>query len=89
MTKNIVLVFLLWNLIVAFIYAADKRRARIGARRIREITLVFCAFLLGAYGAIMGMVVFNHKTSKIKFRIFVPLAVIVNTVALAVIAKYI
>ena len=27
----------------------------------------------GGAGALFGMVVFNHKTSKMKFRIFVPL----------------
>ena len=74
--------FWIWNLVVALIYAADKRRARLGLGRIREITLILCAYLLGAYGAIMGMVIFNHKTSKIKFRLLVPLAAIAETVAL-------
>ena len=89
MIKNIFMVVLIWNIVVSLLYAADKRRARLGQRRIREFTLIICAFLLGAYGAIMGMVVFNHKTSKIKFRILVPLAVVAETLILAIFLGYI
>lgn len=63
-----------------FLYGIDKILAKRGARRIRETTLIFPAFLLGGMGAMFGMVVFNHKTSKTKFRILVPLFVVLNVV---------
>ena len=34
--------------------------------------------MFGGIGAMFGMVVFNHKTSKIKFRILIPIIAILN-----------
>lgn len=65
-------------MLVIFLYGTDKLRAIKGIKRIRERTLLASAFLLGGAGAMYGMVLFNHKTSKIKFRILVPFAVILN-----------
>ena len=67
-----------YNLIVLIIYGADKLKARNGSWRIPEKTLILLAFLFGASGAMLGMVLFNHKTAKMKFRLLVPLALIVN-----------
>ena len=76
--KYFMLLALVWNLVVFFIYGIDKSKARREARRISEKFLLLVALLLGAIGAIFGMVVFNHKTSKMKFRILVPLLVVLN-----------
>ena len=76
------IILAVWNLAVAIIYGIDKLLARAGRRRISEATLLFCAFLLGGLGAILGMVLFNHKTSKTRFRILVPLYVIILIAAL-------
>lgn len=67
---------------VFVIYGIDKHRAAKCKRRIRERTLIICALALGAYGAITGMVVFNHKTSKAKFRFAVPLLFVSDTALL-------
>ncbi len=75
------LVFLVWNGIVMLIYGADKMKAKRGARRIREASLLSCSFMLGGLGAMFGMILFNHKTAKIKFRLLVPLAFIVSIAA--------
>ena len=82
-------VLLIWNIIVACVYAFDKLRAKGGGRRIRERTLLTLAYLLGGVGAMFGMVLFNHKTSKMKFRILVPLSVPVNAAVLMALAMYI
>lgn len=69
---------LIWNMAVMLLYAFDKSRAVRGGNRIKEATLILCAYLLGGLGAMFGMVLFNHKTSKMKFRLLVPLATVVN-----------
>lgn len=79
--EKFILPVLVWNIVVMLIYGIDKFRAKTGGRRIRERVLLICAFFLGGWGAIFGMVMFNHKTSKMKFRVLVPLAVLVTTVA--------
>lgn len=77
--NNYLDILLIWNIIVMLVYGIDKMQAKAGGRRIREVALVSCAFLLGGVGAIFGMVLFNHKTSKIKFRILVPLAIVIES----------
>lgn len=72
------MIILIWNIVVFLLYAVDKRRAKKGARRISETSLITAAFLLGGVGAMFGMVICNHKTSKLKFRILVPLSVVVG-----------
>jgi len=69
---------LAWNCFVMMLYGTDKLCAQKGARRIRESVLLSSAFLLGGAGAMLGMVLFHHKTSKMKFRILVPLAFILS-----------
>ena len=71
-------ILLIWNICVMSIYGLDKLYARRGTRRIKERTLILLAFLAGSVGAMFGMVIFNHKTSKQKFRYLVPLSVILN-----------
>lgn len=78
---------LIWNIIVMIVYGIDKLRAKRGARRISEFSLLLCAFLLGGLGAIFGMILFNHKTSKMKFRILVPISVVIEFVVACWIAK--
>ena len=85
--KEAAIILLIWNIMVMIVYGLDKHRARRSRRRIRESTLLIMSFLLGGAGAIFGMVLFNHKTSKTKFRLLVPLSVILN-VAFLLILRY-
>ena len=78
--ESFVLPLLVWNIIVMLIYGIDKFQAKTGGRRISEKTLLLCAFLLGGWGAMFGMVAFNHKTSKMKFRVLVPVSAVVTAV---------
>lgn len=72
------IVLLIWNIIVVFIYGVDKLKAKRGGRRISEATLLTVAFCMGGVGAMFGMVMWNHKTAKPKFRFLVPLFVLCN-----------
>lgn len=64
------------NAAAFILYGMDKRRAKRGKWRIPERTLLLSAFLGGSLGAALGMVLFHHKTHKSKFRIGVPLALL-------------
>ncbi len=81
------IILLIWNMIVMLIYGIDKLRAKMHASRISEMSLLVCAFLLGGIGAMFGMLLFNHKTSKIKFRILVPLSAVLGITAIYLFAR--
>jgi uncharacterized membrane protein YsdA (DUF1294 family) len=52
---------------------ADKHKARHGAWRIPEATLMWTAILGGSIGALLGMYLFRHKTRHLKFILGIPL----------------
>ena len=54
------------------------RRAKKGARRVPERTLFLAAGCFGALGGFLGMQVFRHKTKHAKFRILVPLFLVLH-----------
>ena len=59
--KNIFLAaWLAMNGFTFCLYGVDKRRAKRGAWRIPEKTLLLCTWLLGGVGALIGMRVFHH-----------------------------
>ena len=76
----IISLFAIWNIIVFALYGTDKNKARSNKQRIREATLISCAFLMGGIGALLGMSVFRHKTKRMKFKLLIPLAVFTNGV---------
>ena len=71
-------ILIIWNMFSMLLYGIDKLKAKKRKWRISEIALIVSAFLLGGVGAMLGMVLFNHKTSKMKFRLLVPLAFVLN-----------
>ena len=81
---EIILIYLLIiNLVAFYLYGNDKRRAKKGRWRIPENTLLLIALIGGSIGALLGMKVFRHKTKHWKFKILVPLFLILQ-IALAV-----
>ena len=76
--KDLLIVVAVWNITVFFMYGADKLKAKNGSWRISEQTLILSAFLFGGIGAMLGMFLLRHKTRHLKFRILLPLALIVN-----------
>ena len=63
--------------LIAFItFGVDKKRARKHGWRIPEKALFLLAILGGSIGAILGMLIFRHKTKKWYFRIGMPLILI-------------
>lgn len=80
--KNIVIYFIIINLIGFFIMWLDKRKARKGAWRIPEKTLFVITALGGGIGTIAGMYTFHHKTQKIQFVIGFPLITILEVITI-------
>jgi uncharacterized membrane protein YsdA (DUF1294 family) len=66
------------NLFAFLLYGVDKAKAKKGAWRIPEATLLLAAALGGSLGALLGMELFRHKTKHLKFRVLVPLCLIVH-----------
>lgn len=67
------LTWAVWNVMVFTLYGVEKWKAKRQKWRISEMTLLGMAFVFGASGAFAGMLLFHHKTRKWKFRILVPL----------------
>lgn len=68
------------NVAAFALFGMDKARAKRGAWRVPERTLLIVAFAGGGIGALAGMLVFRHKTRKPKFLICVPLALVLGLV---------
>ena len=66
------------NLLAFALYGIDKLKAKKGAWRIPEATLLLVAFLGGSLGALLGMELFRHKTKHAKFKVLVPLFLILH-----------
>ena len=62
----------------------DKQKARRGAWRIPEVTLMGVALIGGSLGAIAGMYLFHHKTRHLKFTLGLPLILAVQVWLLTV-----
>jgi len=83
-------VWLLVNLFVFALYGADKQRAKRGAWRIPEKTLLAGTWLLGGVGAWLAMRMFRHKTKHLAFQLSAPLGALLSiAVMIAVSVKLI
>ena len=83
MTRILLIVLAAVNLLSFALYGVDKWRAKRGAWRIPESTLLLAALLGGSLGALLGMELFRHKTKHAKFKVLVPLFLVLH-IALAV-----
>jgi uncharacterized membrane protein YsdA (DUF1294 family) len=64
---------LLWNAAVFFVYWMDKEAARNGDWRVRESHLLLLAFAGGGAGALAAQRMLRHKTRKPPFVVALPL----------------
>ena len=60
------------NIVAFAVCAADKRAAIRNKRRVRERTLFLLALFGGAAGLYISMMVFRHKTRKMRFKVLIP-----------------
>ncbi|MDM5155715.1 DUF1294 domain-containing protein [Bacillus sp. DX1.1] len=66
------------NLIAFSMMGLDKRKAKKKQWRTPENTLFLVSAAGGALGAWIGMYIFHHKTHKNKFKIGIPILVVVT-----------
>lgn len=69
---------LLINVVAFCLYGIDKRKAVKNQWRIPETTLLAVAFCGGSFGAWLGMQTFRHKTKHWKFKVLVPLFMVIQ-----------
>ena len=75
--------WLVINLITFSLYGVDKRRAKKGAWRIPEKTLLTGTWLLGGVGAWLAMRTFRHKTKHIAFQVSAPVGAVLSLTLMA------
>ena len=81
-STSIIIFYLLAINIVAFIaFGVDKYKAKRDKWRIPESTLLTMAVLGGSIGALAGMRFWRHKTMHDKFRIGIPVIIVLQIVA--------
>ncbi len=72
----------LWNIYVFLLFAQDKRRAIRRQWRISEKSLLLASAFFGGAGGFAGMVLLRHKTKHLRFRILIPLFLLLQLAAL-------
>lgn len=77
--------FAVMTAITFVMFAVDKSRAKRGKWRISEAALLWCSFLLGGVGGLLGMTVCRHKTKHFSFRLLVPLFAVLSVAAVILI----
>ena len=70
------------NLTAFVLMGTDKRRARRHARRIPETTLLLTAVIGGSFGALLGLLVFRHKTRHPAFSVGLPVILILQLICI-------
>ena len=73
------------NLTVFALYGVDKSRAKRGAWRIPEKTLLTGTWLLGGVGAWLAMRMFRHKTKYTAFTISAPCGAVLSLAVMALV----
>lgn len=87
-TQIAVIYLIVINILGFLVMGLDKHKAKMAERRIPEDTLFMFTILGGGIGTIAGMYVFHHKTKKMKFKVGMPLILILE-ILIFVYFKYI
>lgn len=87
--SKIIIYLLVINIIAFIAMGIDKWKAKKGAWRIPEQTLISLVMLGGGIGGIAGMYVFRHKTQKPRFYVGFPVILVAEIILLIyLIIKY-
>ena len=82
MLDRLILMYLITiNAAEFLLMLVDKLKAKRGAWRIPEATLLAVAAAGGSIGSLIGMKLFRHKTRHLKFTIGIPLILALQIIA--------
>ena len=87
MTKLILLYLLIVNAVAFLLMLVDKQSSRKKLWRIPESTLLLTAAIGGSIGSLAGMYTFRHKTRHLKFTLGVPAILVVQILAVFLLAR--
>ena len=76
--RELYLYFAVVNVVAFALYGLDKYKAKTGAWRIPEKTLLGIAAIGGSIGALVGMNFFHHKTKHWYFKYGLPAIVAIH-----------
>jgi len=82
MTKYILIILIISNILAFILMGVDKKRAISQKYRISEKLLITLSIAFCAFGIYLGMILFHHKTKKMKFYIFIPLLMMLQLVVI-------
>ena len=85
--KNILIYFVVINVVAFLVMGYDKHEAKVGHWRISEKGLFTLALIGGSIGALAGMYVFRHKTKKWYFKYGFPLIIILQIIGIIYVAN--
>ena len=77
----LVIYLIIVNAVGFLLMLSDKQKAKKGAGRIPEATLMGVAAMGGSLGAFAGMRLFRHKTKHPKFFIGIPVILVLQVAA--------
>jgi len=80
-TSFLQILLIIVNGVALIIFGVDKLQSKKRGWRVRESRLLLIAFF-GPFGAYAGMLLFNHKTRKIKF-LLVPIFLSIQIILIA------
>ncbi len=69
------------------LYGWDKHQAMRRGARVPEAVLFAAAVLGGSPGALLGMMLFRHKTRKPLFAVGVPVTLLAQVILLAILSR--
>ena len=75
------------NILTFIMFGVDKSNAVHGKWRIRELVLLFHAFIGGSLGGILAMKIFHHKTQKGKFSFGLPIILLFHILVIVYLTK--
>ncbi len=58
----------------------DKQQSKRRKRRVPEKIMLIVAIIGGALGVFLGMLLFHHKTKKVKFTLGIPTLILTNLI---------
>ena len=76
--NKIIFYYSIINIVTFILMGHDKKNDIKKKERVPEMTLFTLSFMGGGLGTLLGMLIFHHKTKKIKFIILIPLSIIIH-----------